>query len=99
MCESVSYGAMSTIVVKRPVATVVSPVPKAMGKNKNSAAAAAAAAAKEAKEAEKAAAKEAGAGGLSAYGCSMFLLLSSCCWLGKGGIVFTGWNLGSRLAE
>ena len=60
---------MSTIVVKRPVATVVSPVPKAMGKNKNSAAAVAA---KEAKEAEKAAAaKEAGIGGLSAYGCSM----------------------------
>ncbi|KAF8424052.1 hypothetical protein EV426DRAFT_600348 [Tirmania nivea] len=55
---------MSTIVVKRPVATVMSPAPKAMGKNKNSAAA------KDAKEAEKAAAKEAGAGGLSAYGCS-----------------------------
>ena len=59
---------MSTIVVKRPVATTASPIPRSMGKNKNSAAA------KEAKEVEKAAAKESISSELMAYGCSMALL-------------------------
>ena len=59
---------MSTIVVKRPIATTASPVPKSMGKNKNSAAAKEA---KEAKEVEKAAAKEFVSSELMAYGCSM----------------------------
>jgi len=84
---------MSTIVVKRPVATVASPAPKPMGKNKSSAAAAAAKEAKEAKEAEKAAAKEAGAGGLSAYGCSMSYFPRAAagggsCSLGRPGLMF-----------
>lgn len=66
--EEGRYRAMSTIVVKRPIATTASPVPKSMGKNKNSAAAKEA---KEAKEVEKAAAKESVSSELTAYGCSM----------------------------